>query len=99
MSAARALSFTFHDTDALKTAWMPILERGGLFVPTSARHRLGQRVYLLLTLPGEQEPRPASGIVAWLSPSGMAGQQDGGVGVHLDAEEHALREHIEALLA
>lgn len=97
--SARALSLVFKDTDALKNAWMPILERGGLFVPTSTRHRLGQRVYLLLTLPEEEAARPASGIVVWLSPSGAAGQRDGGIGVHLDTEEHALREHIEALLA
>ncbi|WP_456270130.1 PilZ domain-containing protein [Kushneria sp. AK178] len=97
--SARALSLTFNDTEALKAAWMPILERGGLFVPTSVRHHLGQRVYLLLTLPEEQAPRPASGIVVWLSPSGGPGQREGGIGVHLDAEEQALREHIEALLA
>ncbi|WP_457808139.1 PilZ domain-containing protein [Kushneria sp. EE4] len=97
--SGRALSFTFNDTNALKAAWMPILERGGLFVPTTVRHHLGQRVYLLLTLPDEHDARPASGIVAWLSPSGGAGQRSGGVGVHLDAEEHALREHIESLLA
>ncbi|GHC19291.1 type IV fimbriae assembly protein [Kushneria pakistanensis] len=97
--SARALSFTFTDTDALRAAWMPLFERGGLFVPTPMRHRLGQRVYLLLTLPYEQAPRPASGLVVWLSPSGGLGQREGGVGVHLDAEEHALREHIETLLA
>ncbi|ARS53845.1 PilZ domain-containing protein [Kushneria konosiri] len=96
--SARALSFTFNDTNALRMAWMPLFERGGLFLSTPVRHRLGQRVYMLLTLPEEQEARPASGIVAWLSPSGMVGQREGGVGIHLDAEEQALREHIEALL-
>lgn len=97
--SARALSFTFNNTNALRTAWMPLFERGGLFLPTQVRYRLGQRVYLLLTLPEENDARPASGIVAWISPSGMAGQREGGVGVHLDAEEQVLREHIEALLA
>lgn len=97
--STRALSPVFESVEKLGAAWMGQLEHGGLFLPTTERYRLGQRVYLLLTLPDEQEPRPVSGVVAWVTPAGMTGRRTPGIGIHLDAREHDLRVKIEALLA
>ncbi|MFC0269404.1 PilZ domain-containing protein [Kushneria aurantia] len=94
----RALSLALDDIETLGASWMPQLENGGLFMPTRDAFHLGQRVYLLLSLPGEQERRPVSGVVAWVSPVGMTGRRTPGIGIHLDAEEQPLRVRIEALL-
>lgn len=95
----RALSPVFENVEKLGAAWIGQLENGGLFLPTTERYRLGQRVYLLLTLPNEQETRPVSGVVAWITPPGMTGRRTPGIGIHLDAREHALKSTIESLLA
>ncbi len=61
MAPQKALSLTIQDEQTLLSAYMPLLERGGIFVPTRERYELGQEVYLLLTLPGESERVPVTG--------------------------------------
>jgi len=98
MNAQKALSLTIRDDDTLRSAYMAWLENGGLFVPTEQDYRIGQRVYLLVTLPGESERLPVDGEVVWLTPAG-AGHRVAGIGVHFAADDGALRERIEARLA
>ena len=98
MSAHKALSLTFDSLDTLLSAYMPFLERGGLFVPTRDRFELGQRVFLLIVLPGSDSRVPVSGTVAWVSPPGMSGRRLPGIGVHLDASEQGLCSTIEQML-
>lgn len=96
--AQKALSLTFHDAQTLQAAYMPWLERGGVFVPTQERYALGDAVYLLVTLPDESERLPVSGTVAWLSPSGVGGRRVPGIGVHFSDADQRVRELIEARL-
>ncbi|WQH08836.1 PilZ domain-containing protein [Chromohalobacter canadensis] len=97
--AQKALSLTFHDTQTLQAAYMPWLERGGIFVPTQERYALGDAVYLLVTLPEDAERLPVSGTVAWLSPPGVGGRRVPGIGVHFSDADQRVRELIEAQLA
>lgn len=99
MSGHKALALNFDDSRTLLAAYMPVFERGGIFVPTRERYALGQRVQLLLRLPGELEQLPASGEVAWISPAGASGQRAPGIGVHFDATAQELRTRIENHLA
>lgn len=39
---------------------------GGVFVPTQREYRLGDDVYVLLTLPDEPQRYPVAGRVAWI---------------------------------
>ncbi|ABE58961.1 MULTISPECIES: PilZ domain-containing protein [Chromohalobacter] len=96
--AQKALSLTFHDTQTLHAAYMPWLQRGGIFVPTSERYSLGDTVYLLVTLPEESERLPVSGSVAWLSPPGIGGRRVPGIGVHFSADDQRVKTLIEACL-
>lgn len=93
------LSLTIEDEPALLAAYMPLLERGGLFIPTREHYELGQSVDVLLTLPGESEQLPLTGQVAWVSPDGVAGRSTPGIGIHFRPEEQAIRDRIESLLA
>ncbi|WP_106477081.1 PilZ domain-containing protein [Phytohalomonas tamaricis] len=99
MTAQKSLALTFDNSKTLLAAYMPVFERGGIFVPTRERFELGQRVNLRLRLPGEQEYISAVGEVAWVSPAGASGQRAPGIGVHFDAGEQALRTRIENHLA
>ena len=57
---------------------MSFLQNGGLFVPTTRPYRLGDEVFLLLTLMDEPEKLPVAGRVVWITPEGGPGQPAGG---------------------
>ncbi|MFC2990648.1 MULTISPECIES: PilZ domain-containing protein [Halomonas] len=99
MAAQKALSLNIQDVQTLLSAYMPMLERGGIFVPTRERYELGQEIYLLLTLPGESDRAPVTGQVVWVSPEGVSGRRMPGVGIHFSAGDQAVRDRIENLLA
>lgn len=99
MAEQKALSLTFKDRATLLSAFMPALERGGVFVPTRDRYVLGQTVYLLLTMPGEIERLPVTGQVVWISPPGVSGRRVPGIGVHFSSDDQRVRDRIENHLA
>ncbi|UYV17800.1 PilZ domain-containing protein [Halomonas qaidamensis] len=99
MTVQKALSLTIPDIPTLLSAYMPFLDRGGIFVPTKAPYSLGQQVYLLLTLPGESERLSITGHVVWVSPEGVSGQRMPGIGLHFSQQDYSVRDRIETLLA
>ena len=67
------LTLTIKDKSALYLAYMPFVKNGGLFIPTNSNYRLGDEVFMLLNLMGEDEKLPVAGRVIWLT-QGRAGQ-------------------------
>lgn len=86
--------------DDLYRSYMPFLKNGGLFVPTDSRFSLGQEVFLLVTLPEEEERYPVAGRVAWWSPSSFDSRLKG-IGIEFlpSATTETLRNRIDVLLA
>ena len=68
------LSLTIKDKSALYSAYMPFVKGGGLFIPTKKHYRLGDEVFMLLTLMDESEKIPVAGRIVWITPVGRAGQ-------------------------
>jgi type IV pilus assembly protein PilZ len=64
------LTLTIKDKSALYLAYMPFVKNGGLFIPTSSNYRLGDEVFMLLNLMGEDEKLPVAGRVIWMTPKG-----------------------------
>lgn len=93
------LSLTIKEKAALHAAFMPFLKHGGIFVPTNRPYRLGDEVYLILTLMDDPAKIPIAGRVVWISPSGSGSRQPG-IGVHFPADESgaSARRRIENLL-
>lgn len=85
---------------ALFSAYIPALLNGGIFVPTTRSYRLGDDVYLLLSLPEESQRYPIAGKVAWVNPPHAGGDRKQGVGIHFPADEKSveLRNKIEVIL-
>ena len=85
----------------LYEAWMPFIRGGGLFIPSSRAHDLGDEVFLLLTLMQDPAKIPIRGTVVWVNPANMPGSRPQGFGVGLENEPIAeeLRKLIEKLLA
>lgn len=99
VAAQKTLSLTISDIPTLLAAYMPFLDRGGIFVPTKRPHTLGQPVCILLTLPGQSDRLSVTGNVIWISPEGVSGHRVPGVGVHFSQQDYSVRDRIETLLA
>lgn len=81
------IQLVFREKGALYAAYIPLLSDGGLFVPTAREYRLGEDIYLLLSLPDDPQRYPVAGKVAWLTPNNASGGRTQGVGVRFPADE------------
>jgi type IV pilus assembly protein PilZ len=94
------IQLVFREKGALYAAYIPLLTDGGLFVPTTREYKLGEDIYLLLSLPDDPQRYPVAGKVAWITPSNASGGRTQGVGVRFPADEktRGLKLKIEELL-
>ena len=85
---------------ALYAAYIPLFADGGVFIPTVRNYKLGDDVYVLLSLPDDPQRYPVAGKVAWVTPSRAAGNRTQGVGVRFPADEKSrlLKIRIEEIL-
>jgi type IV pilus assembly protein PilZ len=72
---------------ALYAAYIPLFVEGGVFIPTARDYKLGDDVYVLLTLPDDPQRYPIAGKVAWVTPAKAAGNRTQGVGIRFPADE------------
>jgi len=94
------LSLTIRDKSALYAAYMPFINSGGLFIPTKKSYRLGEEVFMLLTLMDDTEKIPVAGKIVWITPPGAQGNRAAGIGVQFsDQDDGAARNKIEGYLA
>ena len=93
------LTLTIKDKSALYLAYMPFVKNGGLFIPTNSNYRLGDEVFMLLNLMGEDEKLPVAGRVIWLTPKGAQGKRTAGIGVQFsDQDRGQTQKKIETYL-
>lgn len=85
---------------ALYAAYIPLFAEGGVFVPTQRDYRLGEDVYVLLTLPEDPQRYPVAGRVAWVTPERASGNRTQGIGIQFpkDAKSAELKAKIEQIL-
>lgn len=93
------LTLAIQDKSVLYGAYMSFLQNGGLFVPTTRAYRLGDEVFILLTLMDEPEKLPVAGRVVWITPEGAQGNRQAGIGVEFSDEDVAINAKIENYLA
>jgi len=94
------LSLSIKERTALYAAYMPYLKNGGIFVPTTRPHQMGEQVYMLLTLMEQPNKIPLAGNVVWVTPAGAQGSRQQGIGVHFDESETSkeVKSKIEGIL-
>ena len=99
-SRPSVIQLVLRDQAALHAAYMPALQHGGLFVPTTREHVLGDEAYLLVALPDEATRHPVVGRVVWITPAHAPGGRPQGIGVAFspDDKTQSLRQRIEAAL-
>jgi type IV pilus assembly protein PilZ len=100
VSRPAVLSLAIKEKAALYTAYMPFLKNGGIFVPTNRSYKVGDEIYLILSLMDDTNKYPVAGKVAWITPAGANHNKTQGVGVHFPADEggQRLRVRIEEVL-
>ncbi len=101
-AAARpgVLSLSIKEKSALYAAYMPFLKGGGVFIPTTRVYRLGDEVFMLISLMDDPNKIPVAGQVVWITPAAAQGNKTQGVGVRFSDNESSIsaRNTIEGLL-
>ena len=99
-SRPSVIQLVFREKGALYAAYMPVFAEGGLFVPTTREYKLGEDIYLLLSLPDDPQRYPVAGKVGWITPANASGGRTQGVGVRFpnDEKTRGLRLKIEEAL-
>jgi type IV pilus assembly protein PilZ len=85
---------------ALYAAYISTFTEGGIFIPSIKDYKLGDDVYVLMTLPEDPQRYPVAGKVAWITPAKSAGNRTQGIGIRFPADEKSklLKIKIEQLL-
>ena len=99
-SRPSVIQLVFREKGALYAAYMPLFAEGGLFVPTTREYKLGEDIYLLLSLPEDPQRYPVAGKVGWVTPANASGGRTQGVGVRFPVDEktRGLKQKIEESL-
>jgi type IV pilus assembly protein PilZ len=93
------ISLSIREKGALYAAYMPFVEHGGLFVPTQRPAQLGDDLYVILSLMDDPAKVAIPGKVAWVTPAGTPGRQQG-IGIQFTKTDASMqaRAKIEDLL-
>ncbi len=94
------IQLSIKEKAALYAAYIPLFDEGGIFIPTSREYRLGDDVYVLLTLPDDPTRYPVAGKVAWITPQRASGNRAPGIGIRFPADDKSrqLKQRIEETL-
>ena len=94
------LSLAIKDKGSLYAAYISFVQNGGLFIPTTKPYKLGDEVFMLLSLMDETERLPVAGNVVWITPPNAQGNRTAGIGVQFSNQDNGqTRNKIETLLA
>jgi type IV pilus assembly protein PilZ len=94
------IQLSIKERAALYAAYIPLFAEGGIFIPSSRDYRLGDDVYVLLSLPDDPQRYPVAGKVAWVTPAKSQGGRTQGVGIRFPADDKSrqLKLKIEEIL-
>ncbi len=101
-AAARpgAISLNIKEKSILYAAYMAYLKGGGIFIPTARAYKLGDEIFMLISLMDDPAKLPVAGKVIWVTPAGCHGNRVQGVGVQFKEDESGAlaKSRIEGLL-
>ena len=75
------IQLAIKEKSALYAAFIPLFVEGGVFIPTSREYKLGDDVYVLLSLPDDLQRYPVAGKVAWVTPAKASNNRTQGIGI------------------
>lgn len=93
------LSLAIKEKSALYAAYMPYIKGGGLFIPTNKSYKIGEEVFMLLSLVDDPVKLKVVGKVVWTTPNASTNRPQG-IGVQFSEKDGGLevRNKIESIL-
>jgi type IV pilus assembly protein PilZ len=93
------LSLAIKEKSALYAAYMPYVKGGGLFIPTNKTFKIGEEVFMLLSLVDDPMKLKVVGKVVWITPVTQANRPQG-IGVQFSDKDGGIevKNKIEAIL-
>ena len=93
------LSLAIQEKAALYAAFMPFIKGGGLFIPTNKSFKVGDEVFMLLSLIEDPVKLKVVGHVIWITPVAQ-GNRPQGIGVQFSENDGGkeARNKIESIL-
>ena len=82
-----AISLNIKEKAILYAAYMPFVRGGGIFIPTARSYKLGDEIFMLISLMEDPNKIPVAGRVIWITPPGCHGNRVQGVGVQFKDDE------------
>jgi type IV pilus assembly protein PilZ len=94
------LSLAIKEKAALYASYMPFIKGGGLFIPTNKSFKIGDEVFMLLSLLDDPTKLKVVGHVIWLTPVAQ-GNRPQGIGVQLSEKDGGteVKNKVEGLLS
>ncbi|OGT45421.1 MAG: hypothetical protein A3E83_00330 [Gammaproteobacteria bacterium RIFCSPHIGHO2_12_FULL_41_20] len=93
------ISYVISDLIELNLSYMPFINEGGLFIPTSQSFQLGDKIIVNLQLPGEKETIKIEGKVVWITPQNALHHVSAGIGIQfIGPNAQNTRNYIEGQL-
>ncbi|HAF02005.1 MAG TPA: pilus assembly protein PilZ [Methylophilaceae bacterium] len=99
ISKPGVLSLAIKEKAALYAAYMPYIKGGGLFIPTNKNFKIGEEVFMLLSLIDDPTKFKVVGKVIWVSPAPVNNRPQG-IGVQFNEKDGGIevKNKIEAIL-
>ena len=93
------LSLAIKEKSALYAAYMPYIKGGGLFIPTNKVYKIGEEIFMLLSLVEDPIKLKVVGKVVWITPTASANRPQG-IGVQFSEKDGGLevRNKIDGIL-
>lgn len=93
------LSLAIREKAALFAAYMPFVKGGGLFIPTSKPFKMGEEVFMLLTLLNDPNKLKVVGKVIWITPQAVNNKPQG-IGIQFSDKDGGAeaKKRIETIL-
>ena len=93
------LSLAIKEKSALYAAFMPYVKGGGLFIPTNKVFKIGEEVFMLLSLLDDPMRLKVVGKVVWIMPVTQANRPQG-IGVQFSEKDgsNEVKNKIEEIL-
>lgn len=92
-------TINYDTVEKLYASYMPYMQNGAIFVPSTQEQTLGAQTFITITLPGSSERMPLNGKVVWVHHRSQ-GNRPAGYALQLSKDEAGLRikNEIERLL-
>lgn len=93
------LSLAIKEKSALFAAYMPYIKGGGLFIPTNKNFKMGEEVFMLLSLVEDPMKLKVVGKVIWITPTAQNSRPQG-IGVQFSDKDGGIevKNKIESIL-